>query len=176
MGGGTLLDARWSSLAREHDARSLLRLANVRCLAATAVVGAYGHGVFGALETLTPEEAAQFGALRERLHVIRARAVLIATGALERLIAFPGNDRPGRDAGRRRARLLQRATAWRSGSGRCSSSTTTRRTRAPFALAGCGGAQRRMVDVRRESQAAERARALGLEVHAGAVVRATAWP
>ena len=33
--------------------------------------------------------------MRERLHVIRAKRVLLATGALERLIAFPGNDRPG---------------------------------------------------------------------------------
>ena len=59
------------------------------------MLGAYGHGVFGALEVLTPEQAARAGGLRERLHVIRARRVILATGATERLLAFPGNDTPG---------------------------------------------------------------------------------
>ncbi len=65
------------------------------CLPGTAVLGAYGHGVFGALQTLAPAEAARFGGLRERLRVIRVKRVIIATGALERLVAFPGNDLPG---------------------------------------------------------------------------------
>ena len=74
---------------------SLVRSPTLRCLTRTTVLGAYGHGVFGALERLSPQECAKFGGLRERLRVIRARRVLLATGALERLIAFPGNDRPG---------------------------------------------------------------------------------
>src|SRR5207237_1316224 len=69
----------------------LAGLATVRCLPRTTVLGAYGHGVFGALETLSPAEAARFDGLRERLRIIRARRVVFATGALERLIAFPGN-------------------------------------------------------------------------------------
>ena len=93
-GGGTLLDPRWSAW-RDATCRRLAALAAVRCLARTTVLGAYGHGVFGALETLAPEERARFGGLRERLRVIRARRVLLACGALERLIAFPGNDVPG---------------------------------------------------------------------------------
>ncbi len=40
-------------------------------------------------ETLAAEEAHRFGGLRERLHVIRAERVLIATGALERLDRLP---------------------------------------------------------------------------------------
>src|SRR4029077_20859087 len=52
-------------------------------------------GVFGALETLTPADSARTGGLRERLRVIRAKRVILATGAVERLIAFPGNDVPG---------------------------------------------------------------------------------
>ena len=93
-GGGTLLDPRWSAW-RDATCRRLTALAAVRCLARTTVLGAYGHGVFGALETLAPEERARFGGLRERLRVIRARRVLLACGSLERLIAFPGNDVPG---------------------------------------------------------------------------------
>ena len=93
-GGGTLLDARWSDW-RAAIAAGLARLPSVRCLPRTTVLGAYGHGVFGALQTLSTEERARFGGLRERLRVIRVRRVLLATGALERLIAFPGNDLPG---------------------------------------------------------------------------------
>lgn len=170
LGGGTLLDARWSTW-RESMTLKLLRLANLRCLAATAVVGAYGHGVFGALETLTPEEAAQFGALRERLHVIRAPQVLIASGALERLIAFPGNDRPGvMLAGAARAYLRRYGVT--VGQRPVFFVNNDEAYQSAFALEGAG-VRSVMVDVRRESQAAERARALGLEVHAGAVVRAT---
>jgi len=94
LGGGTLLDPRWSAW-RDEACRRLAALEAVRCLARTTVLGAYGHGVFGALETLAPGERARFGGLRERLRIIRARRVLFACGALERLIAFPGNDVPG---------------------------------------------------------------------------------
>ncbi|HXB17533.1 MAG TPA: 2Fe-2S iron-sulfur cluster-binding protein [Steroidobacteraceae bacterium] len=93
-GGGTLLDPRWSGW-REEMCRRVAALPTVRALARTTVLGAYGHGVFGALETLGPEERARFGGLRERLRVVRARRVLFACGASERLIAFPGNDVPG---------------------------------------------------------------------------------
>jgi len=52
------------------------------------VLGAYGHGVFAALQTLTGDEAASFGGLRERC-ASSVRRVIFATGAVERLIAFP---------------------------------------------------------------------------------------
>ena len=94
LGGGTLLDPRWTAW-REEMGWQLATLPTVRCLARTTVLGAYGHGVFGALETLSPTEAARFGGLRERLRIVRAKRVLLACGAVERLIAFPGNDRPG---------------------------------------------------------------------------------
>ena len=73
--------ARW----REEACAGLASLPQLRCLPRTAVLGAYGHGVFGALETLAPRGVTRFGGLRERLHVIRARRVLLATGAIERL-------------------------------------------------------------------------------------------
>jgi sarcosine oxidase subunit alpha len=49
-GGGTLLDERWRTW-RERTSAALTALAAVRCLPGTTVLGAYGHGVFGALET-----------------------------------------------------------------------------------------------------------------------------
>ena len=94
LGGGSLLDDRWTCW-REAACKASAGLASVRCLTRTAVIGAYGHGVYGALETLTPAESARAGGLCERLRVVRARAAILATGAIERLIAFPGNDVPG---------------------------------------------------------------------------------
>jgi len=94
LGGGTLLDPRWTAWRKEMG-RRLAALPAVRCLTRTTVLGAYGHGVFGALETLDPPERERFGGMRERLRIVRARRVLLACGAVERLIAFPGNDRPG---------------------------------------------------------------------------------
>src|SRR5256886_1973641 len=167
LGGGSLLDARWSPW-RESLCAGLAGLATVRCLPRTTVVGAYGHGVFGALETLSPSEAARFDGLRERLRIIRARRVVFATGALERLIAFPGNDLPGVmlagaahqylrrygvAVGRRPVFFLNSDEAYEAG----------------FALS-AAGIECVVIDVRDSSLAAERARALGVEVHGGAVV------
>ena len=93
-GGGTLLDERWAPW-RQRTCAALAACPSVRVLTGTTVIGAYAHGVFAALETLTTAEAARFHGLRERLRVIRARRVLVASGALERHIAFAGNDLPG---------------------------------------------------------------------------------
>jgi heterotetrameric sarcosine oxidase alpha subunit len=167
MGGGSLLDARWNAW-RESLCARLTGLATVRCLPRTTVLGAYGHGVFGALETLTPPEAARFDGLRERLRIIRARRVVFATGALERLIAFPGNDLPGVmlagaahqylrrygiAVGRRPVFFLNSDEAYE----------------AVLALSGAG-IECVVIDVRKSSLAAERVRALGVEVQLGALV------
>ena len=167
LGGGALLDARWSAW-REGLCARLAGLATVRCLPRTTVLGAYGHGVFGALETLAPAEATRFGGLRERLRIIRARRVVFATGALERLIAFPGNDLPGVmlagaahqylrrygvAVGRRPVFFLNNDEAYE----------------AVLALSGAG-LECAVIDVRESSLAAERVRALGVEVQLGALV------
>ena len=170
VGGGTLLDARWSSW-RKSVCAALMQWPALRCLTRTTVLGAYGHGVFGALETLTPQESARFGGLRERLRVIRARQVLLASGALERLIAFPGNDVPGVmlagaglsylkrygiAVGRRPALFLNNDEAYE----------------AVFALAAAGVQCAGVIDPRPDSRAAARARTLGVAVHGDAMVGA----
>ena len=166
-GGGTLLDERWRSW-RERLGAALAARPAVRLLTGTTVLGAYGHGVFGALEALSPAAAARFG-VRERLRVIRARRTLLATGALERCIAFPGNDRPGVmlagaalaylrrygvAAGRRPAFFLNNDEAYES----------------VFALTAAGIECAGVIDPRSSSRAAERTRTLGIPVHIGAVV------
>ena len=169
-GGGTWLDPRWS-LWRESLAAALARWPTLRCLTRTTVLGAYGQGVFAALETLTPEESARFGGLRERLRVIRARRVLLACGSPERLIAFPGNDVPGVmlagaglsylrrygvAVGRRPAFFINNDEAYET----------------LFALAAAGVHCAGVIDPRLDSYAAARARALGIAVHGAALVGA----
>jgi methylglutamate dehydrogenase subunit C len=170
LGGGSLLDARWSAW-RQRMCSDLAGLPTVRCLPHTAVLGAYGHGVFGALQTLAGAESARFGGLRERLRIIRCRRVVIATGALERLIAFPGNDVPGvMLAGAALAYLRRYGVA--VGRRPAFFLNTDEAYDAVLALRGAGIECAGVIDPRPSSLAAERARALGVEVHGGAVVQA----
>ena len=167
-GGGTLLDPRWSAWRAAVLGR-LAGRAGVRCLTRTTVIGAYGHGVFGALETLTADESARFHGLRERLHILRVQRVLFAGGAQERLIAFPGNDVPGVmlagaalgylrrygvAVGRRPAFFLNNDESYE----------------AVLALAAAGVRGTTVIDPRPDSAAATRARAAGVEVLAAATV------
>jgi heterotetrameric sarcosine oxidase alpha subunit len=169
LGGATLLDPRWSAW-RSAMCATLASGGTLRWLTATAVLGAYGHGVFGALETLAPEEARRCGGLRERLHVIRARRVLIATGALERLVAFPGNDVPGvMLAGAALAYLRRYGVA--VGRQPVLFTNNDEAYEAAFALHTAGIRCAGIIDVRARSPAAERARALGIEVLQGAQVQ-----
>ena len=168
LGGGSLLDARWTAW-RESLCAGLARLATVRCLPRTTVLGAYGHGVFGALETLSPAETTRFGGLRERLRIIRARRVVFATGALERLIAFPGNDLPGVMLAGAALKYLRRYGV-AVGRRPVFFLNTDEAYEAVFALTGAGIECAGVIDVRESSLAAERVRALGVEVQGGAVV------
>ncbi len=170
LGGGSLLDDRWSSW-REAACKALGTMASVRCLTRTAVIGAYGQGVFGALQTLTPSEAARAGGLGERLRVVRARATILATGAIERLIAFPGNDVPGVMLAGAAHKFLRRYGVV-AGRRPVFFLNTDEAYEAVYAFAAAGITCRAVIDVRAASPGAERARALGIEVVTGAAVEA----
>jgi sarcosine oxidase subunit alpha len=73
------------------------RQLGVQMLFRTLAFGIYDHNLVCAAESVSPEGAADLPecVLRERLWKIRARAVIAATGALERPLLFPDNDRPG---------------------------------------------------------------------------------
>jgi sarcosine oxidase subunit alpha len=168
LGGGTLLDARWDAW-RTASLASLPGFATLRVLTDTTVLGAYGHGVFALLERLAPAERERFGGLTERLRVVRARRVLFASGALERLIAFPGNDRPGVMLAGAALAYLRRygvavagRPAWFVNSDEAYESA--------FALHAAGIACAAVIDARATSPAAERARALGIPVFAESAV------
>ena len=170
LGGGSLLDPRWSAW-REAACRALAADASVRCLTRTAVIGAYGHGVYAALETLAPAESGRLGGLRERLRIVRARATVLATGAIERLIAFPDNDVPGVMLAGAALKYLRRygVAVGRQPAFFLNSDEAYETVEA---LAAAGIKRGTIIDVRPASPAAERARALGFELITGATVEA----
>ncbi|WP_333828709.1 sarcosine oxidase subunit alpha family protein [Pararhodobacter sp.] len=73
----------------------LAALPNVRFMARTTVTGAYDGGTFGALERVGLHLADPGDLPRECFWRIVAKRSILATGALERPIAHPDNDRPG---------------------------------------------------------------------------------
>jgi sarcosine oxidase subunit alpha len=68
----------------------------VRVLPRTTAFGYFPHNLIGLSERLTDHLASPpEGLARERLWQVRAREVVLATGAIEQPLVFPGNDRPG---------------------------------------------------------------------------------
>ncbi len=83
----------------DHAATVAARLAalpNVHILTRTTVVGHFHHNYLMAFERVGDHDPAILasGAPKHRLWKIRADKVVVATGALERPIAFANNDRP----------------------------------------------------------------------------------
>ncbi|UWQ02964.1 sarcosine oxidase subunit alpha family protein [Aliiroseovarius crassostreae] len=80
----------------EQAQAELVSLPNVRVMPRTTVFGAYDHGVYGAVERYADHLIAPAaGKPRQTLWRIYSRRALVATGAIERPIAFENNDRPG---------------------------------------------------------------------------------
>ncbi len=75
--------------------RELASMDRVRLMPRTTVVGAWDHGVYGALERRTDHLPDAGGRPRQVLWRIYSRRAILAAGSTERPIAFGGNDRPG---------------------------------------------------------------------------------
>ena len=100
--GGSLLGSR-----REIDGRpgaewlgsalaELRAMPEVRMLTRTTAFGYYDHNFLAALERVRDHQGpADSLTPRQRMWRIRARQVVLATGAIERPLVFPNNDRPG---------------------------------------------------------------------------------
>jgi sarcosine oxidase subunit alpha len=74
----------------------LANMANVVLFSRTTVFGYYDHNFLGALEQRTDHLGpTAVKGTRQRLHRIRAKAVVLATGAIERPLVFGNNDLPG---------------------------------------------------------------------------------
>ena len=101
--GGSLLTETAALIegrpALEWVQQSLASLAannRVTLLTRTTAFGYFPHNLIG-LDQRLSDHLARPPALqpRERLWQVRARSVVLATGAIERPLVFPGNDRPG---------------------------------------------------------------------------------
>ncbi|VDC26432.1 sarcosine oxidase subunit alpha family protein [Pseudogemmobacter humi] len=89
---GNTSGAEWAQAA----VAELSAMPNVRILTRTVVIGAFDHGIYGALERVSdhlpvPSE----GKPRQILWRIYSSRAVLAAGATERPIAFRNNDRPG---------------------------------------------------------------------------------
>ena len=74
----------------------LASMPNVRLLPRTTVIGAFDHGIYGAVERVSDHIAVPAaGKPRQILWRIYPRRAILAAGAIERPIAFENNDRPG---------------------------------------------------------------------------------
>jgi heterotetrameric sarcosine oxidase alpha subunit len=81
---------------REQSRAELQSLPNVRSMLRTTAFGYYDHNVIGAIERHADHLANPGPSQpRQRLHIIRAKRVVLATGAIERPLVFENNDRPG---------------------------------------------------------------------------------
>lgn len=81
--------------AQEAAAR-LAAMENVTVLSRTTAFGYYNHNFVGLVERVTDHVARpDRRAPRERLWQVRAKRVILATGAIERHMVFGNNDRPG---------------------------------------------------------------------------------
>ena len=74
----------------------LAAMPNVTLLTRTTVFGYYAQNFIGLVERVTDHVASPDKSLpRERMWQVRAKRVILATGAIERHMVFDGNDRPG---------------------------------------------------------------------------------
>ncbi len=74
----------------------LSSLPNVRVMPRTTVIGAFDHGIYGALERVSDHLAVPpEGKPRQILWRIYTKQTILAAGSTERPIAFENNDRPG---------------------------------------------------------------------------------
>ncbi|WP_370284637.1 sarcosine oxidase subunit alpha family protein [Pseudooceanicola nanhaiensis] len=90
LDGGAGSDWAAAAVAR------LRAMPNVRVMARTTVTGVYDQGTFGALERVGHHlDDRPRGLPLESFWRIAAKRAVLAAGAIERPVAFAGNDRPG---------------------------------------------------------------------------------
>jgi len=91
-----LIDGQTAFAWVQEAIASLTKNGRVTLLARTTAFGYFPHNLIGLNQRLNDHLAAPpKHQPRERLWQARARAVVLATGAIERPLVFPGNDRPG---------------------------------------------------------------------------------
>ncbi|MGH6797030.1 MAG: 2Fe-2S iron-sulfur cluster-binding protein, partial [Roseiarcus sp.] len=160
-----------SALKWLEDAVAALRSApNVRLMTRTQAFGYYAQNFVALNERIAEADLIADPDLpRERLWQMRAREVVLATGAIERPLVFPDNDRPAvmlAEAARRYCRQYGAKVGDRVVVATAHDSAY----RAALDLKKAGVSVELIADLRREAVGAlpEAARAAGIEVAAGA--------
>jgi len=93
---GVTIDGQEGFAWAQAMAAKLASMPNVTLLTRTTVFGYYAQNFIGLIERVTDHVASPDKAQpRERLWQVRAKRVILATGAIERHMVFDGNDRPG---------------------------------------------------------------------------------
>ena len=100
LGGGLIRDAGsiegLPAQAWITKALSTLTERGVRILNRTTAIGYWDHDLLTLAQKLVePGQAPEDGKAAQRLWRVRAKKVVLATGALERPLPFAGNDKPG---------------------------------------------------------------------------------
>jgi sarcosine oxidase, subunit alpha len=91
-----LIDGQTAAAWLLQGAASLGKNSRVTLLTRTTAFGYFPHNLIGLNQRLNDHVASPARREpRERLWQVRARSVVLATGAIERPLVFPGNDRPG---------------------------------------------------------------------------------
>lgn len=97
--GGSILNQPIDSPQAAWLAQTLTDLAasgRMRILTRATAFGLYDGNTVGVIERSAPGVAdTANGVPRQRLHILRAGSIVMACGAIERPLVFPGNDRPG---------------------------------------------------------------------------------
>lgn len=178
--GGSLLSAhrvtiggKPSSIWLDEALGRLAAMPNVTLLPRTSAFGYYPHNWIGLAEKLTDHLAdTPAGRPRERLWQVRAKQVVIAAGAIERPLVFPGNDRPGimlADA----ARAYLQHYGVKVGNRVVVVAAHDNGYRVAHELKDAGIEVAAIVDIRGETAAAGRAMQDGIRVLTGAAIEAT---
>lgn len=153
-------------------AAKLATMENVRLLTRTTAFGYYAQNMVGLVERVTEHlSAPDADTPRERLWEVRARRVVLATGAIERHMVFADNDRPGiMLASAARAYLNHYGVAVGRNVGVYTANDSAYAAAIDLKKAGVGIAA--IVDLRQDPHgpAVEEARALGIEVLTGHAV------
>ena len=92
---GTRIDEQLAADWVNATVQALAAQADVTLLSRTTAFGYYDGNLVGAIERVTDHLVAAPHTPRQRLWKIRAQAVVLATGAIERGVAYANNDLPG---------------------------------------------------------------------------------
>ncbi len=169
LGDETEIDGRPGAEWAEEQAERFRSFADASTLVSTLAASLADHG-----HVLLYQRDPAPGAPRRRLWEVRARQVVLATGAVERPIPFADNDRPGVMLAAA-ARDYLRRWAVRPGSAAVVFATNDSAYETAVALHLAGVEVRRIVDTRprAEGRLPQHARSLGLQISTGSAVIGT---